>query len=109
MYVTAKSIDDQITGVAPFELVLSRTPDHISLENTPSLSEKPRKNRLQSRQQKLIEKSSKKIQTAQLVLSVSSYDLEGRYKAVFNRSIRPPTEDIEVKHYVYSASRDFSR
>ena len=84
----------RITGVAPFELVLSRPPGHLSLENTPSLSEnlgtKQYRHRFQTRLRNLIEKSSKKIQKAQ-----------SRYKADFDRRIRPPTEDIESGHYVY--------
>ena len=76
------------TGVAPFDLVLSRPPTHLAVENTEqmdkdSLSHRQQQSRFLQRIAALMNTASEKIKLAQM-----------RYKADFDAHIRVRNADI---------------
>lgn len=83
------------TGLSPFDLVLSRTPVHLSLENTPSLSAETltpnqHRTRFRKRLRELMTFAMKKIKMAQ-----------AKYKIDFDRHVLPPADEIVVGSLVF--------
>ena len=83
------------TGLAPFELVLSRPPAHLAVENTESidtekLSTAQHRTRFLQRIASLMRTASERIKQAQ-----------SRYKANFDAHVRVRNQDLQPGDYVF--------